>query len=385
IQEKLGTSAKFPRHAIAYKFPAEKAQTTVLNIVVQVGRTGNITPIAELKPVTVGGVVVSRATLHNKDDLEKRDIRVGDRIVLQRAGDVIPQVLYPILAERPAGSVAFQFPSACPSCGSNLAQKENEAAVKCANPNCEAQMIEKLIHFVSRQAFNIDGFGEQNIRCFFKKGIVRNQADIFRLEERNAQLQLENMDGWGKQSVENLFKSINASRTISLDRFINALGIPQVGPAVSKLMAAFFKNYREFIDCIRSQNGEKLASINGIGPSIIEDFNAFFAREENVDVVLKLAGDEVLPGPVRVTDAETRSNGIFSRQTLVFTGSMEMLSREEAKELAEKFGARVSSSVSAKTSIVVAGKNAGQKLDSARKLGIKIISEDDFLKIIEKI
>ncbi|MDR3187532.1 MAG: NAD-dependent DNA ligase LigA [Holosporaceae bacterium] len=384
IQEKLGSSTKFPRHAIAYKFPAEKAQTTVLNIVVQVGRTGNVTPIAELKPVTVGGVVVSRATLHNKDDLEKRDIRVGDRIILQRAGDVIPQVLHPILAERPAYSRAFQFPSTCPSCGSDLLQKESEAAIKCANPNCEAQMIEKLIHFVSRQSFNIDGFGERNIRSFFKNGIIRNPADIFRLEERNAQLRLENMDGWGRQSVENLFRSINASRTISLDRFINALGIPQVGRAVSKLMAAFFGNYGGFIDCIRSQDGEKLASINGIGPSIVEDFNVFFDRKENINTVLELAGDGVSSGLVQITDVGTSSDGVFSRQSLVFTGSLEKLSREEAKELAEKFGARVSSSVSAKTSIIVAGKNAGRKLALAQELGLKIISEDDFLKIIEK-
>ncbi|MDR1375270.1 MAG: NAD-dependent DNA ligase LigA [Holosporaceae bacterium] len=384
IQEKLGTSSKFPRHAIAYKFPAEKAQTTVLDIVVQVGRTGNITPIAELKPVTIGGVVVSRATLHNKDDLEKRDIRVGDRVVLQRAGDVIPQVLYPILAERPADSEAFQFPTVCPCCESDLIKKESEAAIKCANPCCEAQMIERLIHFVSRQAFNIDGFGERNIRYFFKNGIITNPADIFRLEERNAQLRLENMDGWGKQSVENLFKSINDSRTISLDRFINALGIPQVGRAVSKLVAAFFKNYREFLECIKEKEAEKLASINGIGTSIVDDFNVFFANKENVRIVLELAGDGISSGMVQVADVETLDDGIFSRQLLVFTGTLEKLSRDEAKELAEKLGARVTSSVSAKTSIVIAGKNAGKKLDLAKELDVKIISEDDFLKIIEK-
>ncbi|MDR1334509.1 MAG: NAD-dependent DNA ligase LigA [Holosporaceae bacterium] len=381
-QKQLGASTKFPRHSIAYKFPAEKAQTTVLDIITQVGRTGNITPVALLKPVTVGGVVVSRATLHNKDELDKRDVRVGDRVVLQRAGDVIPQILYPILEERPAHSVPFEFPMICPCCGSNLVREENEVAVKCVNLGCEAQLVERLIHFVSKLAFNIDGLGEQNIRFLYERGIIKSPADIFLLEEKNAELHLENFDGWGSVSVEKLFKSISNARTVTLDKFIYALGIPQIGRAVSKLMASFFKTYRVFWDYATNSRGGELCQIQGIGESIADDFNNFFANENNRKVVLRLGGDGNSKGIVDVTDATSVESGIFSGQSIVFTGSLQKISREEAKELVEKFGGRASSSVSSKTSLVVAGENAGQKIDQARKLNIKIISEDEFSKII---
>jgi DNA ligase (NAD+) len=377
LQKKLGASAKFPRHSIAYKFPAEKAQTTVLNIVAQVGRTGNITPVAELKPVTVGGVVISRATLHNKDEVEKLDIRIGDRVVLQRAGDVIPQILYPILEERPTDAVSFVFPTTCPCCGSVLVREEDEAAVKCVNLDCEAQLVERLIHFVSKLAFNIDGLGDQNIRFLFEKGIVKSPIDIFYMEEKNREFRLENFDGWGKLSVENLFKSINSARTISLDKFIYSFGIPQVGRAVSKLIAKFFGTFDAFINCTKNKEGEKLLGILGIGDSIASDFNNFFTNENNLKIVLKLG--EI----VNVADAESSENKIFFGQSIVFTGSFEKLSREEAKELVEKFGGRAASSVSAKTSLVVAGENAGQKLEQAQKLGVKIVSEDEFFKILE--
>ncbi|MDR2158073.1 MAG: NAD-dependent DNA ligase LigA [Holosporaceae bacterium] len=385
VQKKIGESTKFPRHSIAYKFPAEKAQTTVLNIITQVGRTGNITPVAELKPVTIGGVVVSRATLHNKDEVEKRDIRVGDRVVLQRAGDVIPQILYPILTERPANSIPFEFPMTCPYCGSALAREENEVAVKCVNLNCEAQLVERLIHFASKPAFNIDGLGEQNIKFLFEKGAVKSPVDLFYMEDRNKELHLEDWDGWGKQSVENLFKSINAARQISLDRFIYSLGIPQVGRAASKLIANFFRTYINFFNCIKNREGARLGEIRGIGPSIVNDFNGFFSNENNLNIVRELCGDGVSGGVVEISESKTPAAEVFSGQSIVFTGSFEKFSREKAKELAEKFGGRATSSVSAKTSFVVAGENAGQKLDQAKKLGVKIISEDDFLKIIEKI
>ncbi|MDR0632301.1 MAG: NAD-dependent DNA ligase LigA [Holosporaceae bacterium] len=384
IQRKLGASVKFPRHSIAYKFPAEKAQTTVLNIITQVGRTGTITPVAELKPVTVGGVVVSRATLHNRDELEKRDIRVGDRVVLQRAGDVIPQILYPILEERPADSVPFQFPANCPCCQSSLVKEESGVAVKCINLNCEAQLVERLIHFVSKHAFDIDGLGEKNIRFLFEKGIIKSPIDIFYIEDRNKDLCLENADGWGELSVENLFKSINAARVISLDKFIYSLGIPQVGRAVSKAIAKFLKTYDNFFDCIRNGEGEKLCEIQGIGISIAKDFNSFFSNRDNLEIVQKLCGDEISSGIIKIIDVESLEDEIFAGQSIVFTGSFKKISRDEAKELAEKFGGRAASSVSAKTSFVVAGENAGQKLDQAKKLGVKIISEDDFFRMIEK-
>ncbi|MDR2646125.1 MAG: NAD-dependent DNA ligase LigA [Holosporaceae bacterium] len=384
LQKKLGATSKYPRHSIAYKFSAEKAQTVVLNIITQVGRTGNITPVAELKPITIGGVVVSRATLHNKDEVGKRDIRIGDRVMIQRAGDVIPQILYPILEERPADAAPFVFPTICPCCGSPLAQKETEVAVKCVNFNCEAQLVERLIHFVSKLAFNIDGLGEQNIKFLFKNGIIKSPVDIFRMKAKNAEICLENFDGWGKQSVENLFESINAARVISLDRFVYALGIPQVGRTVSKLIAAFFQTYDNLFKCVENKECKKLCEIQGIGSSIANDFDNFFSNENNLKTIEELCGDGIFPGAIKVTAMELPKNDVFGRQSIVFTGSFEKFSREMAQELVEKFGGRVTSSVSAKTSLIVAGTNAGQKLDQGKKLGIKIISEDDFLKIVDK-
>lgn len=384
LQRKMGASAKFPRHSIAYKFPAQKAQTKVLDIVVQVGRTGNITPVAELMPVTVGGVVVSRATLHNKDELQKRDIRVGDTVVLQRAGDVIPQVLYPVLEERPSDSKPFEFPTVCPCCGSQLVKEDAEVAIKCINLNCHAQLVERLIHFASRPAFNIEGLGDQNIRFLFDNDIVKSPVDLFFLEQKNAEIQLEKNEGWGKQSVDNLFKSIDNSKVVSLDRFIYSLGIPQVGKAVSKLIAKFFGTYQVFYECITNLNGDVLLSINGIGESIVDDFNNFFANTTNMSVVKQLGGDGIVQGIVQVTDVETQKSDVLSGKTIVFTGSLMNFSRDEAKETAEKYGAKVSSSVSSKTSLVVVGENAGSKLAQAEKLGVKTISENEFLNLIRE-
>jgi DNA ligase (NAD+) len=382
IQRKLGSSAKFPRHSIAYKFSAEKAQSMVLDIVAQVGRTGNITPVAELAPVSIGGVVVSRATLHNKDELARRDIRVGDRVVLQRAGDVIPQIMYPILEERSSGSIPFCFPTTCPCCGSVLLEEKDEAAIKCININCEAQLVEKLIHFVSRQAFNIDGLGERGIRFLYEKGVIKSSSDIFRIEKQRGFL--ESVDGWGKQSVENLVKSINAARMITLDRFIYALGIPRIGTAMSKLIANFFKSYNNFLESAANRRGDELCQVKGVGVSVANDFNRFFANESNLKITRELGGDENgAKGIVTIIDVEsTEKKGLFSGQSIVFTGSIEKFSRDAAKEFVERFGGKAASSVSAKTFLVVAGKNAGQKLDQARKLGIRVISEEDFLEII---
>lgn len=385
LQHKLGSSAKFPRHSIAYKFTAEKAETVVTNIIVQVGRTGNITPVAELKPVTVGGVVVSRATLHNKDEIEKKDIRIGDRVVLERAGDVIPQVLYPIVSERPAGSKRFVFPDKCPCCGSLLVREEAEVAIKCINLDCEAQIIEHLIHFASKHAFDIDGLGEQSIRYLFDRKIVLSAPDIFEIESKNGRdFNLQNSEGWGRQSVENLFSSINNSKNITLDRFIYSLGIPQVGRAISKLIAAFWGSYSNMLKNIRSENYDDLLSINGIGQSIVDDIRNFFKNEHNMRVVTRLAGDENNQGYVVVSDVEQAENSELAGKTIVFTGSLQKFTRDEAREAAERLGAKVASSVSSKTSFVVVGANAGSKLEDARKKGVKIVSEEDFEKIIKK-
>jgi len=378
LQKQMGNATKYPRHSIAYKFPAQKAQTTILDIIVQVGRTGNITPVAELAPVNVGGVIVSRATLHNKDEIEKKDIRIGDRVVVQRAGDVIPQILHPIIEQRPSESTPFKFPTTCPCCGSELVREEEEVAVKCENLDCSAQLVEKLIHFVSRQAFNIEGLGEQNIKFLFNKGIVKSPVDIFYLQEKNQQYHLENEDGWGKQSVENLFKSIDAAKTIGLEKFINALGIPQIGRAASVLIARFYGTFENFLKAVEQDTVSELIAINGIGDSMIQDLKNFFKISNNLEVMRKLSS------VVNVQDAQATAESELTGKSIVFTGTLSTLGRDEAKEIVEKLGGKASSSVSSKTYLVVAGENAGSKLEKAQNLGVKIISEQEFLEMIKE-
>ena len=376
LQKKMGNATKYPRHSIAYKFPAQKALTTVLNIVVQVGRTGNITPVAELAPVNVGGVMVSRATLHNKNEIKKKDIRVGDRVIIQRAGDVIPQILYPIIEQRPKDAKPFNFPTKCPCCGSQLVQEEKEVAIKCENLDCSAQLVERLIHFVSRQAFDIEGLGEQNIKFLFSKGIVKSSVDIFYLQEKNQQYHLEKEEGWGKQSVDNLFKSIESAKYIGLEKFINAIGIPQIGRTASILIARFYKTFENFLNAIEQDTVSELVAVNGIGDSMIQDLKNFFKISNNLEVMKKLSA------VVSIQDARENTGSELSGKSIVFTGTLSTLGRDEAKEIVEKLGGKASSSVSSKTYLVVVGENAGSKLEKARKLGVKVITEQEFLNII---
>ena len=376
LQKQMGNSTKYPRHSIAYKFPAQKAQTTILDIVVQVGRTGNITPVAELSPVNVGGVIVSRATLHNKSEIEKKDIRVGDRVIVQRAGDVIPQILYPIIEQRPKDSKPYEFPNVCPCCGSSLVQKEDEVAIKCENLDCSAQLVERLIHFVSRQAFNIEGLGRQNIKFLFDKGIVKSPVDIFFLREKNQQYHLENKEGWGEHSVKNLFDSIETAKNLRLEKFINSLGIPQVGRAASILIAKYYKTFSEFLTAVEEDKLSEIITISGIGDSMVQDLKNFFRISNNLEVMRRLSAI------VSIQDAEESNESEWTGKSVVFTGTFNTLGRDEAKEIIEKLGGKASSSVSSKTYLVVAGANAGSKLEKARNLGIKIISEEEFLGMI---
>lgn len=376
LQKEMGNATKYPRHSIAYKFPAQKAQTTILDIVVQVGRTGNITPVAELAPVNVGGVMVSRATLHNKNEIEKKDIRVGDRVIIQRAGDVIPQILYPIIEQRPKNSTSFEFPSRCPCCGSQLVQDEKEVAIKCENLDCSSQLVERLIHFVSRQAFNIEGLGERNIKFLFNKGIVKSPVDIFYLKEKNQQYHLENEEGWGKQSVDNLLKSIETAKNIGLEKFINSLGIPQIGRAASILIARFYKTFENFLNAVEKDTVSELITIVGIGDSMIQDLKNFFKISNNLEIMKRLSA------VVNIQDAQENTGSEFSGKSIVFTGTLTTLGRDEAKEIVERLGGKASSSVSTKTYLVVAGENAGSKLEKARNLGIKVISEQEFIEVI---
>lgn len=384
LQKKLGAATKYPRHSIAYKFPAQEAQTKVLDIIVQVGRTGVVTPVAILKPITVGGVVVSRATLHNKEDLTKKDIRIGDTVVIFRAGDVIPQVSKPILELRPENASQFIFPSTCPSCGSKLFESEDRVAVKCLDMNCPAQLVEKLIHFVSKSAFNIEGLGTQSIKYFFEHKIIKSPIDIFSLEDRNEELKLQNIEGFGDLSIENLFRSINNSKNIDLDRFIYALGINQVGTSAAKLIASYLLTYKNFLSHVLQKNIRVIEKINGIGGSIIKEIENFFNDPNNLDILLKLGGDFEKKGIVNVISKEAPKNTPLEGTIFVFTGTLENYSRDEAKEMVEKLGAKCSNSVSKKTSYVVAGENGGQKLKNAQKLGVEILSEKKFEEIIKK-
>lgn len=373
LQKEMGASAKYPRHSIAYKFPAECAESVVKNITVQVGRTGVITPVAELLPVTIGGVVVSRATLHNEADLSKKDIRIGDRVIVQRAGDVIPQILEPILEYRPKNSAPYKFPAVCPSCGAELVREGEEIAVKCVNLECRAQLVERLIHFVSRQAFDITGLGEQNVHFLYDKGVIRNPADIFLIRAED----FLHEEGWGQQSVRNLLDSIEKSKDITLDRFIYSLSIPEVGRTVAKSIAQFFKSYDNMINCVKNEDCGRLNNVNGVGKVIANSFAAFFKIPNNI------AAAERLANAVRIQNMPERKSDALVGKSIVFTGTLQKMSRDEAKNLAEQYGAKASASVSAKTYFVVAGENAGKKLEQAENLGIKVISEEEFLKIIE--
>ncbi len=390
LQERLGFLTRTPRWAIAHKFPAEQAVTTINHIRIQVGRTGTLTPVADLEPVNVGGVIVSHATLHNEDEIKRKDIRIGDSIIIQRAGDVIPQVVKVLIDKRPADSTPYIFPDKCPVCGAHAIREEDEVARRCTGGlTCPAQATERLIHFVSREAFDIAGLGSSIIEEFYREGILHSPADIFSLERRNGSddlfahqtgsvLHLEQRDGWGKKSVENLFHAINAKRTISMPRFIYALGIRQVGTATARLLAQNYGNFARFMQEMINRETGPLVAIDGIGPSMATDIVEFFREEHNLKTVNDLLRE------VRVENYidTARSDSPISGKTVVFTGTLEHMTRSEAKAKAQSLGAKVAGSVSAKTDYVIVGTDAGSKADKAKELGIKMLSESEFLDLI---
>jgi DNA ligase (NAD+) len=394
-QDRLGFDSRSPRWAIAWKFPPEQALTVIRNIVVQIGRLGRATPVANLVPINVGGVLVSRATLHNRDEMERKDIREDDTVIIQRAGDVIPQVVAVVKDRRPVHSRPYPFPARCPVCGSSLAREEDAAETYCTGGlYCEAQAKERLLHFVSRNSFDIEGLGEKNIRLFFEKGLIRTPVDIFTLEERDrtGDQPLSAWKGWGDTSAHNLFDAINRARAISLDRFIFALGIRQVGEATARLLARHYltlKNWSRSMESAvdpDSEAREELLSINGIGESMAEDIVSFFRERQNQEVLDKLCSPRIDgEPPVTVRDFEPMTMASpVSGKTVVFTGKMETMSRSEAKARAERMGANVASSVSRKTDYVVTGPGAGSKEKEARKLGLTILSEQEWLDLIGK-
>jgi len=388
LQERLGFVSRAPRWATAHKFPAEKAITVVNDIEIQVGRTGVLTPVARLEPVGVGGVVVSNATLHNKDEISRKDIRINDHVVIQRAGDVIPQVVEVIVEKRSADSVAYNFPEECPICQSHVTQENGEVAVRCTGGLiCEAQAKERLKHFVSRLAFDIEGLGAKIIDQFWDDKIIQSPADIFTLEkrERNQEIGIKNKEGWGEQSVKNLFQSINQGREIEFNRFIYALGIRQVGEATAKKLALNYtdiKTLKNEMISAGDQEGEAfqtLIDIEDIGQSVAEDLAEFFNEKINQDILDDLEKQiTILPYKINI-DAQTQVSG----KTVVFTGALEKMSRSEAKQMAERKGAKVSGSISSKTDYLIAGKDSGSKLKKAKSLDVEVLTEGEWLEIIK--
>ncbi|MDB5557826.1 MAG: ligase LigA [Enterovirga sp.] len=391
LQERLGAVSREPRWALAHKFSAEKATTVVEAIEIQVGRTGSLTPVAKLTPVTVGGVVVQNATLHNEEEITRKDVRVGDTVTIQRAGDVIPQVLGAILDKRPPGSEPYRFPETCPACGSSAVRELNprtgrvDAVRRCTGGLvCPAQAVERLKHFVSRNAFDIEGLGEQRIDEFYRDSLVTRPGDIFTLAERDGRslTRLENREGWGRQSAQNLFAAIEARRRIGLDRFIFALGIRHVGETNARLLARHFGTFEALREVgIRAASGDaeasaELTAIGGVGEVVAEALVDFFREMHNEGMLDELLA-QVAPQPLEAVSATSPVAG----KTVVFTGSMERITREEAKAMAERLGAKVAGSVSAKTDIVVAGPGAGSKLKKAAELGLQVVDEDGWFEL----
>ena len=388
-QARLGAVTRSPRWALAHKFPAEQARTIVRKIEIQVGRTGALTPVARLEPVTVGGVVVTNATLHNEEEIERKDIRAGDTVVVQRAGDVIPQIVRVVMDERKRGARRFRFPSKCPACGSHAEREvldaktgELEKVRRCTGGLiCPAQAVERLRHFVSRDAFDIEGLGEKQIAAFWQDGRVRRPGDLFRLaaEDGATQPALAEGEGWAAQSVAKLFAAIEARRSIGLDRFIYALGIRHVGQANARILARAYGSLDAFVAAIgAAQDADgpayaELTNIEGIGPTLASALTAFFGENHNRAVVEDLA-EELDVGDM----AAAAVDSMIAGKTVVFTGTLETMSRAEAKAQAEALGAHVAGSVSAKTDFVVAGPGAGSKLKKAAGLGVAVLSEAEW-------
>ncbi|MCG8595585.1 MAG: NAD-dependent DNA ligase LigA [Kiloniellales bacterium] len=394
-QERLGFVSRAPRWATAHKFPAEQAETLLREISIQVGRTGALTPVASLEPITVGGVVVSRATLHNEDEIKRKDIREGDHVIIQRAGDVIPQVVSVVLAKRPGDSRPYAFPTTCPCpLATPVVRPEGEAVARCSGGlDCPYQQVRRLMHFVSRDAFDIEGLGVENIQEFWDAGLIKAPADVFRLgNHREAILARER---WAEQSVANLLKAIEDRRRIGLDRFIYALGIRQVGQSTARLLARTYGELATWQSAMIQAAQERAAApeakkpaeigeayadlcdVEGIGMNVADDIGAFFRDPHNRAVVEDLAA-ELEVEAVAAAAADSPVAG----KTVVFTGTLETMTRSEAKARAEALGAKVSGSVSKKTDIVIAGPGAGSKAKKAEELGIETVSEQEWLERI---
>jgi len=388
LQERLGFVSRAPRWAIAHKFSPEKAVTVLKDIDIQVGRTGALTPVAKLEPVTVGGVVVSNATLHNEDEIVRKDVRIGDTVVLQRAGDVIPQIVEVVLDKRPADAQPFVFPDRCPICDSHAVREPGEAVKRCTGGLiCNAQIVERLKHFVGRKTFDIEGLGVKQISAFFEAGEVRAPADIFTLKARNDAGELSpplaEREGWGETSANNLFSAIDDRRTIALARFINAMGIRHVGEETARLLATSYGGWAEFRKAAEaafdpaSPERDAMLAIDGLGETVVASITEFFAEAHNADAL-----DALLAEVTVETAEQARADSPVAGKTVVFTGALERFTRDEAKARAQALGAKVAGSVSGKTDYLVAGPGAGSKLKKAAELGVTVLTEDEWLALI---
>jgi len=382
LQRRLGFVGREPRWAIAWKFAAEQAITVLRAIRIQVGRTGAQTPVADLEPVNVGGVLVARATLHNEDEIARKDIRVGDTVIVQRAGDVIPQIVSVVLERRPKDARPFVVPDHCPVCGSLALRVEGEAVRRCTGGlTCPAQRVERLIHFVSRPAFDIDGMGEKTIREFYDEGLLATPADIFRLPAHQAAIAAR--EGWGELSARNLVRAIALRRRIPLARFIYALGIRRIGETNAKLLARHyggFAHWRAQMLAAVEQGSEARAELDavlGIGPAIAAELAAFWGEARNVAAVDELAAMLTIEDAERAAGAD----GPLAGRVIVFTGTLARMTRPEAKARAEALGARVTDTVSKRTDLVVLGAEAGSKARRAAELGVRTLSEDEWLAL----
>jgi DNA ligase (NAD+) len=381
-QRRLGFVGRAPRWAVAWKFPAEQAVTKLLDIEIQVGRTGALTPRAVMEPVNVGGVVVRHATLHNEDEIARKDVRIGDTVMLQRAGDVIPQILGVVLEKRLADAEPYAFPLNCPACGSHAIRDGEDVVRRCTGGlTCPAQTTERLRHFVSRRAMDIEGLGEENIQFLFDAGLIKSPADIFRLHQKRETL--AGFEGWGERKISKLLEAIDARRSVALERFIFALGIRRIGEQNAKLLARHYHSLEAWraamiaAHIIGSEAREELGSIQGIGPTIAEELVEFFAEPRNLAALDDLAA-EVSPLPVEETSA---ADSPFAAKTMVFTGTLEKMTRDEAEALAERLGAKVTKTVSKKTDFVVVGADAGSKAAKAAELGVKTLTEAEWIEM----
>jgi DNA ligase (NAD+) len=379
---------------VAHKFPAEQAMTILRDIEIQVGRTGALTPVAKLEPVTVGGVVVANATLHNEDEIKRKDVRIGDTVVVQRAGDVIPQIVSVVLDKRPHGAKPYEFPTTCPACGSHAVREVNErtgevdAVRRCTGGLvCPAQAKERLRHFVSRLAFDIEGLGEKQIEAFYDEGRIMQPADIFTLARREEQREdkLIGKKGYGRKSVENLFNAIEARRSVPLNRFIYELGIRHIGETTARDLANAYHTWEAFRAAVEaavagghdSDAYRDIDNIEGIGETVVDALIDFFSEPHNIRAIDELLEEVTVQPFARVVSAQSTVAG----KTVVFTGSLERMTRSEAKAQAERLGAKVAGSVSKKTDYVVAGADAGSKLAKARELGVTVMTEDEWLQL----